>query len=161
LIAVAGIGVVLLLYLIIRLVGGGEEGPEVLNLGPRERLYINGIRVEGTPRLDKPGALLVSTAVDGRLRRFGRTERRDRIDVRTIPEALPQPGSTGMLSVAGEPKGCRIKVGNDVLPENTFKTSIEAGKELDVIVTCPTHSYNASVMAVLGQEVEIDPRPKQ
>jgi serine/threonine protein kinase len=160
LMAVGGIGVVLLLYIIIRMVGGGDEGPEVLNLGPRERLYINGIRVEGTPRLDKPGALLVSTAVEGRLRRFGRTERRDRIDVRTIPEALPQPGSTGMLSVAGEPKGCKIKVGSDVLPENTFKTSIEAGKELDVIVTCPNNTYTASVMAVLGQEVEIDLRPK-
>jgi hypothetical protein len=98
--------------------------------------------------------------VDGRLRRFGRTERRDRIDVRTIPEALPQPGSTGSLSIVGEPKGCKVKVGNEVLPENTFKTSIEAGKELDVIVTCPGGTYTASVMAVLGQEVEIDPRPK-
>ncbi|HVG57145.1 MAG TPA: protein kinase [Hyalangium sp.] len=161
LIAVGALGVLLLLFIIIRMVSGGDGGPEVLNLGPRERLYINGIRVEGTPRLDKPGALLVSTAVEGRLRRFGRTERRDRIDVRTIPEALPQPGSTGTLSVVGEPKGCKIKVGNDVLPENTFKASIEAGKELDVIVTCPNNTYTASVMAVLGQEVEIDPRPKQ
>ncbi len=151
---------VVLVIIVMALMGRGDEGPEVLNLGPRERLYINGLRVEGTPRLDKPGALLVSTAVDGRLRRFGRTERRDRIDVRNIPEALPQPGSTGSLSIVGEPKGCTIKVGNEVLPENTFKTPIEAGKELDVIITCPSNTYTATVMAVLGQEVEIDPRPK-
>jgi hypothetical protein len=157
--AVVG-ALIVVAIILMSLLGGGDDGPEVLNLGPRERLYINGLRVEGTPRLDKPGALLVSTAEDGRLRRFGRTERRDRIDVRTIPEALPQPGSTGTLSIVGEPKGCKIKVGNEVLPENTFKTSIEAGKELDVIITCGANTFTASVMAVLGQEVEIDPRPK-
>jgi hypothetical protein len=151
--------VVLLAIILMSLLGGGDEGPEVLNLG-NERLYINGVRVEGPMRLDKPGALLISTAKDGRLRRFGRTERRDRIDVRTIPEALPQPGTTGSLTILGEPKGCKIKIGSEVLPENTFKTSIEAGKELDVIITCPTGTFTASVMAVSGQEVEIDPRPK-
>ncbi|HYH94954.1 serine/threonine-protein kinase [Hyalangium sp.] len=150
----------ILIFIAMRLMGGGD-GIRVDNLSPGERLYIGGLRVDGPPRIEKPGALLVSTAVDGRLRRFGRTERRDRIDVRTIPEALPQPGSTGMLILVGNPKGCRIKVGNEVLPENTLKTPIEAGKELPVIVTCPSGDVSVSVMAVPGQEVEIDPRPKK
>jgi hypothetical protein len=140
---------------------GGSGGLEVVNLGPGERLYIGGIRVDGSPRFDKPGALLVSTAVDGRLRRFGRTERRDRIDVRTIPEALPQPGS-GTLIVSGDPSGCRVKVGNDMLPNSTpIKAPIEAGKELDVLVTCPSGVTSTSVLAVPGQEVLIDLRPKK
>jgi len=159
-VAVAVVLLGVLGFVAMRLMGGGG-GIEVINLGPGEKLYIGGLLVDpNAPRVEKPGALLVSTAVDGRLRRFGRTERRDRIDVRTIPEALPQPGSTGTLSLVGSPKGCRIKIGENVLPENTPKTSIEAGKELPVIVTCPTGDLSVSVMAVPGQEVELDPRPK-
>ncbi|MFL5345847.1 MAG: protein kinase domain-containing protein [Hyalangium sp.] len=141
------------------LASGG--GIEVVNLAPGERLYISGIRVDGSPRLEKPGALLVSTAVDGKLHRFGRTERRDRIDVRTIPEALSQPGA-GTLNIGGDPAPCHAKVGNDMLQSATpLKAPIEAGKELDVIVTCPSGVFATSVMAVPGQEIDIDPRPRK
>lgn len=140
--------------------GGGIE---VINLAPGEKLYIGGLQVDSrAPRVDKPGALLVSTALEGKLHRFGRTERRDRIDVRTIPEALPQPGSTGTLILAGNSKGCTLKIGDTVQPDGSAKTPIEAGKELPVIVSCPGGDGVAvSVMAVPGQEVELDPRAKK
>jgi eukaryotic-like serine/threonine-protein kinase len=155
-----GAVVVLVILALLLLRGGGGGGIDVINLSAGERLYINGLRMDSTPHVDKPGALLVSTAVDGRLRRFGRTERRDRIDVRTIPEALPQQG-TGTLSVAGDP-ACRVKVGNDMLSGNTpLKAPIEAGKELEVLVNCPSGVLSASVMVVSGQEVEIDARSKK
>jgi serine/threonine protein kinase len=142
---------------------GGSGGIEVVNLGPGERLYIDGLRVDGSPRIDKPGALLVSTAVDGRLRRFGRTERRDRIDVRTIPEALPQPGSTGTLIISGDPAGCRVKVGSEMLQATSpLKTPVEAGRELEVLVSCPSGATTTAwVMAVQGQDVELSPKAKK
>lgn len=154
------------------LLGGGfvamrflsnSGGIEVVNLSPGERLYIGGLRVDGAPHIDKPGALLVSTAMDGRLRRFGRTERRDRIDVRTIPEALmPQTGSMGTLSVKGEPSGCSVKVGNDMLTDKTpLKHAIEAGRELEVLVQCPSGVTSVSVLAVPGQEVEVQPQAQK
>jgi hypothetical protein len=160
LVALAIVALAILGFAISRM--GRSNGIEVINLAPGEKLYIGGLLVDpNAPRVEKPGALLVSTAVDGKLRRFGRTERRDRIDVRTIPEALPQPGSTGTLSLVGNPKGCTIKVGDSVLPENTPKMSIEAGKELPVIISCPgSGGLSVSVMAVPGQEVELDPQPK-
>ncbi|MBN1204359.1 MAG: protein kinase [Myxococcaceae bacterium] len=155
LVILAGLG-----FLGARMLGGGG-GLEVINLAPGERLYIGGLRVDGKPLVDTTGGLLVSTAVDGRLRRFGRTERRDRIDVRTIPEALPQPGSTGTLNVSGEIKGCSVKIGNETLEGSTpLKASIEAGRELQVEVTCPSGVTQVSVMAVPGQEVELKPREK-
>jgi hypothetical protein len=159
-VAVGILLVAVLALLALRGIGGG--GIEVISLAPGEKLYIDGLLVDPkAPRIEKQGALLVSTAVEGRLRRFGRTERRDRIDVRTIPEALPQPGSTGTLSLVGSPKGCTIKIGDTVVPDNASKTSIEAGKELPVIVTCPGGTdLSVSVMAVPGQEVELDPRRK-
>jgi hypothetical protein len=156
-IAVLGI----LAFIGMRLTSGGD-GIEVVSLGPGERLYIGGLRVEGAPRIEKSGALIVSTAVEGKLRRFGRTERRDRIDVRTIPEALPQPGSTGTLKVS-EPAGCRVKVGETMLEQSTpLTTSIDAGRELTVLITCPGQPMRSlGVMAVPNQEVEVlaAPRP--
>jgi eukaryotic-like serine/threonine-protein kinase len=146
-------------FLAMRFLAGGG-GIEVVNLSPGERLYIGGLRMDGSPHIEKPGALLVSTAMDGRLKRFGRTERRDRIDVKTIPEALmPQTGSTGTLSISGEPTGCSVKVGSEMLPGKTpLKTPIEAGRELDVLVQCPSGVTSVSVLAVPGQEVEVEPR---
>jgi serine/threonine protein kinase len=139
---------------------GGSDGIEVVNLGPGERLYIEGLRVEGSPRIDKPGTLRVSTAVEGTLRRFGTTERRDRIDVNTIPEALPQPGSTGTLSIAAGATGCRVKVGSELLDGSPpMEASIEAGKELEVLITCPSQPVRSQwVMAVRGQTVEVPSR---
>ncbi|MDY7229627.1 serine/threonine-protein kinase [Hyalangium rubrum] len=137
---------------------GNSGGIDVVNLSSNERLYIEGLLVDKhTPRIEKPGTLRVSTAVDGRLRRFGTTERRDRIDVNTIPEALPQPGSTGKLSVAASAPGCRVKVGEEMLSGSPpLETSIEAGKELEVLITCPSQPMRSQwVMAVRGQTVEI------
>ena len=154
------VALAVLAFILWRVLGGGG-GTEVVNLGPGERLYIGGVRADGALHLDKPGALLVSAAVDGKLRRFGRTERRDRIDVRTIPEALPQPG-TGSLTISGDPAGCRVKVGAEMLPNSTpLKVSIEAGKELDVLVTCPSGVLSTAVLAVPGQEVDIDLRQRK
>jgi serine/threonine protein kinase len=152
LLAVAG-------FVAMRMLNGGG-GIEVINLGQGERLYIEGLRVEGSPQIDKPGTLRVSTAVDGTLRRFGTTERRDRIDVNTIPEALPQPGSTGTLSIAAGATGCRVKVGTEVLSGSPpLETSIEAGKELEVLITCPSQPVRSQwVMAVRGQTVEVQSR---
>src|SRR5690606_20722095 len=124
-------------------------------------LYIEGLLVEkGAPRIEKPGTLRVATAVDGRLSRFGTTERRDRIDVNTIPAALPQPGSTGKLSVLASAPGCRVKVGDQMLSGSPpLETSIEAGKELEVLITCPSQPMRSQwVMAVRGQTVEIQPQ---
>ncbi|WP_224249567.1 serine/threonine-protein kinase [Hyalangium gracile] len=147
-------------FLAMRMLGGGG-GIEVVNLAPGENLYIGGLRVDASPRIDKPGALLVSTAMKGRLHRFGRTERRDRIDARTIPEAGSlQEGSKGTLNVTGETEGCSVQVGGQMLPGKTpLKAPIDAGKELDVVILCPGGgSSSVSVMAVPGQEVEIAPR---
>ncbi|WP_044199803.1 serine/threonine-protein kinase [Hyalangium minutum] len=162
LVAVGAVLLAIVGFIAMRVMSSGD-GIQVINLAPGEKLYIGGLQVDSkAPRVEKPGALLVSTAMDGKLRRFGRTERRDRIDVRTIPEALPQPGSTGTLSLVGNIKGCTIKIGENVLPESSAKTSIEAGKELPVIITCPGGDGLAvSVMAVPGQEVELDPWPKK
>jgi hypothetical protein len=146
-------------FVAMRMLNGGG-GIEVVNLGTDERLYIEGLRVEGAPQIDKPGTLRVSTAAHGTLRRFGTTERRDRIDVNTIPEALPQPGSTGTLSIAAGATGCRVKVGSEVLSGSPpLETSIEAGKELEVLITCPSQPVRSQwVMAVRGQTVEVQSR---
>ncbi|HEX8698551.1 MAG TPA: serine/threonine-protein kinase [Myxococcaceae bacterium] len=146
-------------FLAMRMMGGGD-GIEVVNLGPGERLYIEGLRVEGAPQINKPGTLRVSTAVEGTLRRFGTTERRDRIDVNSIPEALPQPGSTGTLSIAAGATGCRVKVGSELLDGSPpMEASIEAGKELEVLITCPSQPVRSQwVMAVRGQTVEVPSR---
>jgi eukaryotic-like serine/threonine-protein kinase len=138
---------------------GGRGGIAVVNLSQGEKLYIDGLLVDGAPLIDKPGPLKVSTAVDGKLRRFGTTDRRDRIDVRTIPEALPQPGSTGMLKISAGGEGCRVKVGEQVLSgAPPLETSIEAGRELMVTIACPSHTFTQWVMAVQGQPVEVHPR---
>jgi serine/threonine protein kinase len=139
---------------------GGNGGIEVINLAPGEKLYIEGLRVEGSPTIDKPGTLRVSTAVEGTLRRFGTTDRRDRIDVNTIPEALPQPGSSGTLSIAAGATGCRVKVGSELLDGSPpMEASIEAGKELEVLITCPSQPVRSQwVMAVRGQTVEVPSR---
>ncbi|WP_444881604.1 protein kinase domain-containing protein [Hyalangium versicolor] len=140
---------------------GGNGGIEVVNLSQGEQLYIGGLRMDNSPRVDKPGALLVSTAMNGQLHRFGRTERRDRIDVRTIPEASRQAGSKGSLSVLGNPVGCTVKVSGEMVGKTPVKAPIDAGKELEVQVECAAGVTTVAVMAVPGQEVEIDPQAKK
>jgi serine/threonine protein kinase len=155
LVLLAGAGAVAVRFL----KGGG--GIDVENLAQGEKLYVDGLRVEGALHVDKPGPLNVSTALEGKLRRFGTTDRRDRIDVRTIPEALPQPDSKGVLKVTTGGEGCRVKVGEQVLSGTPpMETPIEAGKELLVTVACPSQSFSQWVMVVQDQPVEVAPRPK-
>ncbi|ATB34451.1 serine/threonine protein kinase [Melittangium boletus DSM 14713] len=135
-------------------------GVEVINREPGEQLYVAGLQVEDPSTLDLENAkqLVVSTAVDGQLRRFGIAVRKDVIDVRALPEARPQPGSKGTLRVSGH-SGCFVNVDGRMAPGATpVSIDIEAGKELGVSVSCPGQPvWSRRVMAVPGQEVEVVP----
>jgi hypothetical protein len=141
--------------------GGGVE---IVNREPGEQLYVVGLRVEDPSGFSMEGATqnVVSTAVNGQLRRFGIAVRKDVIDVRTLPEARPEPGSKGKLHVGGQP-GCFVKVGAEMAPGATpVSMSIEAGREIEVLVTCPNQPvWTRWVMAVPGQDVEVLPLPKK
>ncbi|QRK05478.1 protein kinase [Archangium violaceum] len=156
LVVVGGAGVV-----VPKMLSGG--GVEVINREPGEQLYAAGLRVDDPGSLDLAGVNqnVVSTAKNGQLRRFGIAVRKDLIDVRTLPEARPEPGSKGTLSVGGQP-GCFVKVGEEMAPGATpVSMPIEAGKEIEVIVTCPNQPvWSRWVMAVPGQEVQVVPLPK-
>ena len=135
-------------------------GVEVVNQEPGEQLYVAGLRVEDPSRLDLDGVSqpLVSTALDGRLRRFGMAVRKDIIDVRALPEARPEPGSSGTLRVNGR-SGCFVNVDGHMVQGTTPVTaSIEAGKEIGVSVSCPNQPvWSGRVMAVPGQEIDVAP----
>ncbi|MFY0566265.1 serine/threonine-protein kinase [Archangium lansingense] len=139
-------------------------GVEIVNRESGEQIYVAGLRVEDPQGLDLEGAnqLVVSTAMNGRLHRFGIPVSKEVIDVRTLPEARPEPGSKGTLRVGGLP-GCFVKLGPDMLPGATpVSAPIEAGVELQVIVTCPNQPvWSRWVMAVPGQELEVLPLPKK
>ncbi|WP_199242759.1 serine/threonine-protein kinase [Vitiosangium sp. GDMCC 1.1324] len=145
-----------------KVLSGG--GVEVINREAGEQLYVAGLRVEDPSGLNLEGASqsVVSTAVNGQLRRFGIAVRKDVIDVRTLPEARPEPGSKGKLSVGGQ-TGCFVKVGSEMAPGATpVSMPIEAGKEIEVIVTCPNQPvWSRWVMAVPGQEVDVLPLPRK
>jgi hypothetical protein len=100
--------------------------------------------------------------MNGRLRRFGTTMRKDTIDVRTLPEAMPQPGSNGTVSIGGK-TGCYVKVGSEMLSGSTpVKANVPAGQELEVTVSCPGQPvWVQKVMAVPGQDLELTPTPSQ
>lgn len=140
-----------------------DGGVDVVNREPGEQLYVAGLRVEDTRGLSLEGVsqFVVSTAMNGRLHRFGIPVSKDVIDVRALPEARPEPGSKGKLRVGGLP-GCFVKLGPDMLPGATpVSAPIEAGVELQVIVTCPNQPvWSRWVMAVPGQELEVVPLPK-
>jgi hypothetical protein len=114
-----------------------------------------------TLNLEGASQHVISTAMNGSLRRFGIPVRQDVIDVHTLPEARPEPGSKGTLRIGGQ-TGCFVKVGTDMLPSATPVTApIDAGKELEVIITCSNQPvWSRWVMAVPGQELEIAPPPK-
>ncbi|MFY0521885.1 protein kinase domain-containing protein [Archangium gephyra] len=138
-------------------------GVEIVNREPGEQLYVAGLRVEDARGLNLEGAsqFVVSTSMNGRLRRFGIPVSKDVIDVRALPEARPEPGSKGTLRVGGMP-GCFVKLGPDMLPGATpVSAPIAAGMELQVTVTCPNQPvWSRWVMAVPGQELEVVPLPK-
>jgi len=143
----AGVGVV-------RKLSGG--GVEVLNREPGEQLYVAGLRVDDSRMLDPKGVRqrIISTSVEGRLRRFGLAVRDDVLDVRTLTETRPVPGSQGTLHV-NEPTGCLVEVDGRMAPGTTPVTlPIEAGRELEVRVSCPQQlTWSRRVMAVPGQDV--------
>lgn len=157
LLLVAGAGVV-----VPRMLSGG--GVEVVNREPGEQLYVAGLRVEDASGFSMEGATqgVVSTAVNGQLRRFGIAVGKDVIDVHTLPEARPEPGSKGKLHIGGQP-GCFVKVGAEMAPGATpVSMAIEAGREIEVLVTCPNQPvWTRWVMAVPGQDVEVVPLPKK
>ncbi|MCY1022063.1 serine/threonine-protein kinase [Pyxidicoccus sp. MSG2] len=137
------------------------SGSGFINVEEGEHVYVGGLRLEqdATP-LASQGPLLVSTAVGGKLRRFGTTLQHEGIDVRTLADAQPQPGTQGLLSVTGASQGCQVQVGGSMLPGMTpmVKSPIEAGRELEVLVSCPGGVSKLWVMAVPGQEIEVKAR---
>ncbi len=141
---------------------GSGSGIEVINLEAGEQLYVSGVQTDPkNVSLEGSGMYVISTAMNGRLRRFGTTSPKDVIDVRTLPEAMPQQGSTGTVHIGGK-AGCYVKVGTEMLSGSTpVKANIEAGRELEITVTCPGQSlWIQRVLAVPGQELELTPTPQ-
>jgi serine/threonine protein kinase len=137
------------------------SGSGFINVEEGEHVYVGGLRLEqDSAPLAPQGPLLVSTAVGGKLRRFGTTLQREGIDVRTLADAQQQPGTKGLLSVTGASQGCQVQVGGSMLPGVTplVKSPIEAGRELEVLVSCPGGVSKLWVMAVPGQEIEVKAR---
>ncbi|WP_205525833.1 serine/threonine-protein kinase [Pyxidicoccus trucidator] len=139
-----------------------EPGSGFINVEQGEQVYVGGLRLEqgSAPLAASQGPLLIATAVNGQLRRFGTTQLREDIDVRTLADARHQPGTHGLLSVKGSAPGCQVHVGGAVLPGVTplVKSPIEAGRELEVLVSCPSGVSKLWVMAVPGQEIELPAR---
>jgi hypothetical protein len=138
-----------------------SSGSGFINVEEGEHVYVGGLRLEqDAAPLASQGPLLVSTAVGGKLRRFGTTLQHEGIDVRTLADAQQQPGTKGLLSVTGASQGCQVQVGGSMLPGVTpmVKSPIEAGRELEVLVSCPGGVSKLWVMAVPGQEIEVQAR---
>ncbi|AKF82374.1 serine/threonine protein kinase [Myxococcus fulvus 124B02] len=156
-------GGALLVIAVVALVMLRGSGSVFVNLSEGEHVFVGGVRVEpGTKTLAVPstGSLLISTAVNGKLRRFGTTTQREDIDVRTLADATPQSGTRGALSVATSSPGCEVKVDGTALPNRTpvTKSSIEAGRELEVVVNCAGSESTRWVLAVPGQEIVVTAR---
>ncbi|QSQ25137.1 serine/threonine protein kinase [Pyxidicoccus parkwayensis] len=158
--AALGVGGVLVVAAVAVVMMRGS-GSGFVNVEEGEHVYVGGLRLEqGTAPPQTPGPLLVSTAVGGKLRRFGTTQQREGIDVRTLADAAQQPGTKGLLSVTGTAQGCQVQVGGSMLPGVTpvTKAPIEAGRELEVLVSCPGGVSKQWVLAVPGQEIEVTAR---
>nr|WP_309895738.1 protein kinase [Archangium sp.] len=156
LLMVGGAGVV-----VSKVVSSG--GIEVLNLEPGEQLYVSGVQTDArNVHMDGSSTYVISTAMNGRLRRFGTTMRKDTIDVRTLPEAMPQPGSSGKVRIDGKP-GCYVKMGAEMLSSSTpVEANVPAGQELELTVSCPGQPvWIQKVMAVPGQELKLTPTSGQ
>ncbi|MFP2934855.1 serine/threonine protein kinase, partial [Pyxidicoccus sp. 3LG] len=139
------------------------SGSGFVNMEEGEHVYVGGQRLEPDSAASLEGSagpLFIATAVDGKLRRFGTTQQREGIDVRTLADAAPQPGTKGLLSMREMPPGCQVQVGGTMLEGVTplVKAPIEAGRELEVLVRCPTGVDKLWVMAVPGQEIEVKAR---
>jgi len=157
---VLGIAAVLLAAAVALVVSNlGPSALPVVNLAPGEQLYIEGVRAD--PAHVNPhsrGSMIVSTAQDGRLRRFGTASHERSIDVRTLPEVPAPAGSTGALSVASDPASCRVEVDGKMVESlvTPLQMKIDAGREMQLIVYCPNLPvWSRWVMAVPGQEVKV------
>ena len=137
------------------------SGIDVINLEQGESLYVNGLRVDPAKlALVGSESYVFSTSLQGGLHRVGKTGRKDVIDVRAFPKASrPSPGSTGTMRVSN-PVGCVVKVG-ETMQQGTspLTVSIEAGKEVHVILSCGQTVHSQWVMAVPGQEFELPVPP--
>ncbi|NVJ23188.1 serine/threonine protein kinase, partial [Myxococcus sp. AM011] len=156
-------GGLLLVVAVVAVVMLRGPGSVFLNLEEGEHVYVGGVRLEpGSKSLPAPptGPMLIATALNGRLRRFGTTQLREDIDVRTLADAMPQPGTRGLLSVTSGESGCQVQVDGAPLPNRTpvTKASIEAGRELEVVVSCPGAASKQWVLAVPGQEIVVTAR---
>jgi serine/threonine protein kinase len=159
--AVLGVGSLLVMG-VVALVMLRGSGSVFINVEPGEHVYVGGVRVEPDSASFESlnGPLLISTAVGGKLRRFGTTQQREGIDVRTLANAGEQPGTRGLLSVTGGAPGCQVQVGGVMLQGVTplERAPIDAGRELEVLVSCPEGVSKVWVMAVPGQEIEVKAR---
>lgn len=156
-------GGLLLVVAVVAVVMLRGPGSMFLNLEEGEHVYVGGVRLEsGSQTLPAPptGPMLIATAVNGKLRRFGTTQLREDIDVRTLADAMPQPGTRGVLSVTSGAPGCQVQVDGAPLANRTpvTKASIEAGRELEVVVSCPGAASKQWVLAVPGQEIVVTAR---
>ncbi|MFP2902537.1 serine/threonine protein kinase, partial [Corallococcus sp. 4LFB] len=153
---VGGVGLVFAGLALVFLLPKG--GVEVRNAQEGERVYVSGVLLEGSNALpEDPSGWLVSTAVEGKLHRFGKVPRSEHIDLRTLADAAPQEDARGTLSVTGA-QGCRVALGSQVLQGQTpLASPMPAGREFEVRVTCGGKPDVVRwVMAVPGQGVALD-----
>ncbi|WP_223633353.1 serine/threonine-protein kinase [Corallococcus sp. EGB] len=153
---VGGVGLVLAGLALVFLLPKG--GVEVRNAQEGERVYLSGVLLDPNSGLpEDPSGWLVSTAVDGKLHRFGKVPKSEHIDLRTLADAAPQADARGTLSVTGA-QGCRVSLGSQVLEGQTpLSSQMPAGREFEVRVTCGGKPDVVRwVMAVPGQGVALD-----
>ncbi len=134
---------------------------EVRNLAGDENLYVFGLRVDPeSVRPEGPDPLLVATARNGRLRRFGQAQRAQGIDVQVLVEAgkIPENERTS-LRVRTDPPGCLVALDNKRQDVRTpFESSIPAGQEMLLTVSCPDKpAWSRWVMATPGQPIDVIP----
>ncbi|RKH11384.1 serine/threonine protein kinase, partial [Corallococcus sp. CA041A] len=153
---VGGVGLVLAGLALVFLLPKG--GVEVRNAQEGERVYVSGVLLDASQGLPEGNTgWLISTAVDGKLHRFGKVPRSEHIDLRTLADAPPQAEARGMLSITGA-QGCRVALGSQVLDGQTpLSNQMPAGREFEVRVTCGGKPDVVRwVMAVPGQGVVLD-----
>ncbi|NNC00534.1 serine/threonine protein kinase, partial [Corallococcus exiguus] len=153
---VGGVGLVLAGLALVFLLPKG--GVEVRNAQEGERVYVSGVLLDASQGMPEgTTGWLISTAVDGKLHRFGKVPKSEHIDLRTLADAPPQADARGTLSITGA-QGCRVALGSQVLEGQTpLSNQMLAGREFEVRVTCGGKPDVVRwVMAVPGQGVTLD-----
>jgi hypothetical protein len=131
------------------------EQVTVANLGPNDRLYVEGVQRNPERLHLKGGEWLVAVGHEGKLTRFGQASREQGIDVYSLVEAANLTRQDAVLRVTANMDGCRAKLDGRadalMVPANT---PIEAGRELDLEVSCPgALPAHRTLLAVPGQTV--------